>query len=42
MQTAKKFSTHKLVMLAMLSAVLLVMSYTPLGYFFFGSCQPKA
>ena len=32
MQTAKKFSTHKLVMLAMLSAVLLVMSYTPLGY----------
>lgn len=32
MKTSKRFDTRRLVMLAMLSAILLVLSYTPLGY----------
>ncbi len=32
MKTSKRPNTRRLVMLAMLSAILLVMSYTPLGY----------
>ena len=37
----KKTDVRLLTELALLTAILLVMNYTPLGYFYFDRCQRK-